>query len=245
MSDENTTPADLAQQAADKAQQAQQDTEQGNYTQAGERLDEAQAKANEADEATDLDALRKQLARYEAENRKLKDENGDRRVKAKQAQEEADARLKKVLQALGVEPSDNDPEEQIKQAKQAAQEREAERDKLQAELDRMREDNTLRKLAKENGADPDLLVPYLRGSGDLPTWGSDEWDSKAAELVNNTLKIFPQFKAGGTAPRTSGTPAPTNNSDGQILTADDLNRLYAQGKFEEINKAVKEGRISR
>lgn len=245
MSDENTTPADLAQQAADKAQQAQQDTEQGNYTQAGERLDEAQAKANEADEATDLDALRKQLARYEAENRKLKDENGDRRVKAKQAQEEADARLKKVLQALGVEPSDNDPEEQIKQAKQAAQEREAERDKLQAELDRMREDNTLRKLAKEKGADPDLLVPYLRGSGDLPTWGSDEWDSKAAELVNNTLKIFPQFKAGGTAPRTSGTPAPTNNSDGQILTADDLNRLYAQGKFEEINKAVKEGRISR
>ena len=245
MSDENTTPAHLPQKAAEKAQQAQQDTEQGNYTQAGERLDEAQAKANEADEATDLDALRKQLARYEAENRKLKDENGDRRVKAKQAQEEADARLKKVLQALGVEPSDNDPEEQIKQAKQAAQEREAERDKLQAELDRMREDNTLRKLAKENGADPDLLVPYLRGSGDLPTWGSDEWDSKAAELVNNTLKIFPQFKAGGTAPRTSGTPAPTNNSDGQILTADDLNRLYAQGKFEEINKAVKEGRISR
>lgn len=245
MSDENTTPADLAQQAADKAQQAQQDTEQGNYTQAGEHLDEAQAKANEADEATDLDALRKQLARYEAENRKLKDENGDRRVKAKQAQEEADARLKKVLQALGVEPSDNDPEEQIKQAKQAAQEREAERDKLQAELDRMREDNTLRKLAKENGADPDLLVPYLRGSGDLPTWGSDEWDSKAAELVTNTLKIFPQFKAGGTAPRTSGTPAPTNNNDGQILTADDLDRLYTQGKFEEINKAVKEGRISR
>ncbi len=29
MSDENTTPADLAQQAADKAQQAQHDTEQG------------------------------------------------------------------------------------------------------------------------------------------------------------------------------------------------------------------------
>lgn len=245
MSDENTTPADLAQQAADKAQQAQEDTNQGDYTQAGEHLDEAQAKANEADEAVDLDALRKQLARYEAENRKLKDENGDRRVKAKEAKEEADARLKKVLQALGVEPSDDDPEEQIKQAKQAAQEREAERDKLQAELDRMREDNTLRKLAKENGADPDLLVPYLRGSGDLPQWGTDEWDSKAGELVKNTLNSFPQFKAGGTAPRTSGTPAPTNNSDGQILTADDLDRLYTQGKFEEINKAVKEGRISR
>ena len=242
MSDE-TTPADLAEQAADKAQQAQHDTEQGNYTQAGEALDEAQAKADQANH--DSDELLKRIARLEADNRKLKDENGDRRVKAKEAKEEADARLKKVLQALGVESSDDDPEEQIKRAKQAAQEREAERDTLQAELDQMREDNMLRKLAKENGADPDLLVPFLRGSGNLPQWGSDEWDSKAGELVTNTLNSFPQFKAGGVAPRTSGTPAPTNNDDGRILTADDLDRLYAQGKFEEINKAVKEGRISR
>lgn len=242
MSDENTTPADLAQQAADKAQQAQEATEQGNYAQAGEALDEAQAKADQAN--SDSDELLKRIARLEADNRKLKDENGDRRVKAKEAKEEADARLKKVLQALGVEPSDDDPEEQIKQARQAAQEREQERDKLQAELDRMREDTTLRKLAKEHGADPDLLVPFLRGSGDLPQWGSDEWGSKAGELVTNTLNTFPQFKAGGTAPHTSGNPAPTNNNeDGQILTADDLNRLYAQGKFEVINKAVKEGRV--
>ncbi|OFT81259.1 hypothetical protein [Corynebacterium sp. HMSC29G08] len=107
MSDENTTPADLAQQAADKAQQAQHDTEQGNYTQAGEHLGEAQA--NEADEAVDLDALRKQLARYEAENRKLKDENGDRRVKAKQAEEQAATLKRKLAQVLGFEPSDEDP----------------------------------------------------------------------------------------------------------------------------------------
>ena len=239
MSDE-TTPADLAQQATDKAQQAEQDTEQGNYAQAGEHLDEAQEKADQANR--DSDELLKRIARLEADNRKLKDENGDRRVKAKQAEQQADT-LKKLAQVLGFEPSDDDPEEQIKQAKQAAQEREQERDTLQAELDQMREDNTLRKLAKENGADPDLLVPFLRGSGSLPKWGSDEWDSKAGELVTNTLNSFPQFKAGGTAPRTSGTPAPTNNDDGQILTADDLNRLYAQGKFDVINKAVKEGRV--
>lgn len=240
MSDENTTPADLAQQAADKAQQAQEATEQGNYTQAGEALDEAQEKTDQANR--DSDELLKRIARLEADNRKLKDENGDRRVKAKQAEEQA-ATLKKLAQVLGFEPSDDDPEEQIKQAKATAQEREQERDKLQAELDRMREDTTLRKLAKEHGADPDLLVPFLRGSGDLPQWGSDEWGSKAGELVTNTLNTFPQFKAGGTAPHTSGNPAPTNNNDGQILTADDLNRLYAQGKFEVINKAVKEGRV--
>ena len=137
----------------------------------------------------------------------MKDENGDRRVKAKQAEKQA-ATLKKLAQVLGFEPSDKDTEEQIKQAKAAAQEREAERDKFQAELDRIREDNTLRKLAKENGAAPDKLVPYLRGVGDLPQWGSDEWDSKAGKLVTATLNSFPQFKAGGVAPRTSGTPAP-------------------------------------
>ena len=238
MSDENTTPADLAQQAADKAQQAQEDTNQGDYTQAGERLDEAQAKANEADEAVDLDALRKQLARYEAENRKLKDENGDRRVKAKEAKEEADARLKKVLQALGVEPSDDDPEEQIKQARQAAQEREAERDQLQAELNRMREDNTLRKLAKDNGADPDMLVPYLRGSGNLPTWGSDEWDSKAAELVTNTLSAFPQMRTTQVSHTSGNTPSPTRN-DNHRITAEELENMTS----EEIYEAAKQGKI--
>lgn len=237
MLDENTTPADLAQQAADKAQQAQQDTEQGNYTQAGERLDEAQEKANQADEATDLDALRKQLARIEAENRKLKDENGDRRVKAKQAEEQA-ATLKKLAQVLGFEPSDEDPEEQVKQAKAAAQEREQERDQLQAELDRMREDNTLRKIAKENGADPDLLVPYLRGSGDLPKWGSDEWDSKAGELVTNTLNTFPQMR-NSTVSRTSGnTPSPTRNDD-HLITAEELKTMSA----EDIYAATKQGKL--
>lgn len=237
MSDENTTPADLAQQAADKAQQAQQDTNQGDHTQAGEALDEAQAQANEADEAVDLDTLHKQLARYEAENRKLKDENGDRRVKAKQAEEQA-ATLKKLAQVLGFEPSDDDPEEQIKQAKQAAQEREAERDKLQAELDRMREDNTLRKLAKENGADPDMLVPYLRGAGTLPTWGSDEWDSKAGELVTNTLTAFPQMRATQVSHTSGNTPNPTRNDDHRI-TSEELETMTS----EEIYEAAKQGKI--
>ena len=231
MADETTTPADLAAQVTGKEQHHTPNTE-----------GEHEAPAN--DEVVDVDALRAELNRYKMENRKLKDENGERRVKAKQAEEQA-ATLKKLSQVLGFEPSDSDPEEQLKQAQQVAQEREQERDQLQAELDRMRADSALHRLVKQQGGDPDLLVPYLRGSGNLPKWGSDEWDSKAGELVTNTLNSFPQFKAGGVAPRTSGTPAPTNNDDGRILTADDLDRLYAQGKFEEINKAVEEGRISR
>lgn len=239
MADETPTPADLAQAAADKAQQAQHDTEQGDYAQAGENLQQAEHDLQQArDNAPSMEELQKQLARYEAENRKLKDENGDRRVKAKQAEEQA-ATLKKLAQVLGFEPSDDDPEEQIKQAKQAAQEREAERDKLQAELNRMREDTTLRKLAKDNGADPDMLVPYLRGSGNLPGWGSDEWDSKAGELVTDTLNQFPQMRAGN-APRTSGnTPSPTRN-DATRVTREDLKELAAKGDWETINKLMQQ-----
>lgn len=238
MADETPTPADLAQAAADKAQQAQHDTEQGNYAQAGENLQQAENDLQQARDTTpSMEELQKQLARYEAENRKLKDENGDRRVKAKQAEEQA-ATLKKLAQVLGFEPSDDDPEEQIKQAKQAAQEREAERDKLQAELNRMREDTTLRKLAKDNGADPDMLVPYLRGSGNLPEWGSDDWGGKAAQLVTDTLNSFPQLRAGN-APRTSGnTPSPTRNDD-HLITAEELKNMSA----EDIYAATKQGKL--
>lgn len=235
----DTTPADLAQQAADKAQEAQQAADNGDYTQAGEALDQAQAKADEYDKATDNDELLKRIARLDAENRKLKDENGDRRVKAKEAKEEADARLKKVLQALGVEPSDDDPEEQIKQAKQAAAERERERDELQNQLNQLREGEQLRHLAKQAGADPDLLVPYLRGSGQLPAWGDDEWEGKATRIVTDTLNTFPQFKPGGTAPRTSGnTTGPTRNDD-HLITADELKSMTA----EEIYAANKAGKL--
>lgn len=228
----------MADEQTHNTQEQPEPQEQETTTQV-ETTPEGNEAKSEVD--TTADELRKQLARMEQENRKLKDENGARRVKAKEAEQQAET-LRKVAQALGLEPTDDDPEQQIKRAQETAKEREAERDRLQAELDQLRADGELRKLAKENGADPDLLVPYLRGTGQLPEWGNDEWGGKAAELVKTTLNSFPQFKAGG-APRTSGTPAPTNNDDGKPLSADDLNRLYKQGKYAEINKAVREGRV--
>lgn len=76
MADETTTPANLAAQVTDKEQHHTPNTE-----------GEHEAPAN--DEVVDVDALRAELNRYKTENRKLKDENGERRVKAKQAEEQA------------------------------------------------------------------------------------------------------------------------------------------------------------
>ena len=83
-----------------------------------------------------------------------------------------------------------------------------------------------------------MLVPYLRGAGDLPQWGTDEWDSKAAELVANTLNTFPQMR-NSTVPRTSGnTPNPTRN-DNHRITAEELETMSS----EEIYEAAKQGKI--
>lgn len=247
---ENPTPADLAQQAADKAEEAQHHADNGDYTQAGEALDAAQAKADEYDKATDLDTVQKRLAEAQRdlekarnENRKLKDENGERRVKAKQAEEQQAAQLKKVLQVLGIEPEEDDPEQQIKAAQKVAEERARERDELQAELDRMRATDRLRTLTAKHGGDADKLVPYLRGTGELPQWGDDEWDSKVGQLITDTLTRYPEFGR-STHARTSGNqPNPTRNNDGPTLSVEDITRMTEAGEYEEVNKAVREGRV--
>lgn len=227
MSDENVTPADLAEQAATKEQQPAHEPETEQHTEQPETTTNS----------GEVDELRKQLARYEAENRKLKNENGDRRVKAKEAEQQAET-IRKIAQALGFEPSDEDPEAQIKQAKHMAEQSAQERDKLQAELNRMREDAALRRLAEEHGAEPKLLAAFLRDSGDLPQWGDDAWDSKAAELVASTLKAFPQIRAGG-VPRTSGNaPSPTQNNE-HVITAEEL----AEMTSDQIYQAASQGKL--
>lgn len=218
--------------ADEQTHDTQEQSETPEQSQQAETTTEENTEQPEVD--TGVEELRKQLARMEAENRKLKDENGARRVKAKEAEQQAET-LRKVAQALGLEPTDDDPEQQIKRAQETAKERETERDRLQAELDQLREETALRKLAKENGADPDLLVPYLRGTGQLPKWGNDEWSGKADELVTSILTTFPQMKRGST-PHTSGnTNGPTRNNPKEI-TRDDIKELAAKGDWAAINR---------
>lgn len=189
----------------------------------------------EVDDATA--ELRKQLDKLNAENRKLKDENGARRVKAKEAEQQAET-LRKVAQALGLEPSDDDPEQQIRRAQETAKEREAERDKLQAQLDQFRETDTLRNLASKAGADVDVLVPYLRGSGQLPQWGQDDYEATAQDVIKTVLERHPGMKA-GKAPASSGnTNGPTQNDD-HVITAEELKSMSS----DEIYAAQKAGKL--
>lgn len=190
------------------------------------------------------DKLRAQIARLEADNRKLKDENAGRRVTAKTV-EEQNAKLRDVARVLGLANDEEDPEELLKAAKQEAAENAKERDALQAKLDRLEEGEQLRNVVERAGGDPRFLVPYLRGVG-LPEWGSDEWESKVTELVKHTMERFQDARA-TRAPRSSGNaPTPSgSNEEKPILGPEELQRLYAAGDYDTITQAAQEGRISR
>ena len=129
---------DRLRDAAASAEAAQRHTDEGNYTQAGEALNKAQEQAQKADDADNPDKLREYIAKLEADNRKLKDENGDRRVKAKEVQEQSAEFKKKVAQLFGFE-SDDDPETMLKKARQEAADNAQRSAELQAELDRLRD----------------------------------------------------------------------------------------------------------
>ncbi|MDY5785869.1 hypothetical protein, partial [Corynebacterium sp.] len=88
---------------------------QANAAEAQDNLAEAQAQLDDArtaepespDTTADYEALKQRLEKLDVENRKLKDENGARRVTAKEAQEQNE-KLRKVAQLLGLEPDDSD-----------------------------------------------------------------------------------------------------------------------------------------
>lgn len=138
-----------------------------------------------------VEGLQAQLEKMQAENRKLKNENRERRVTEKQAQEQNE-KLRKVAQLLGFAAEDDDPEVLVKAAQTEAEQRAKERDELQAKLNRLEENDHLRTLAKKAGANPDVVVPYLRGVGQLPEWGADEYDTTAVKLIADTLTSAPR-----------------------------------------------------
>lgn len=223
-----------AEQEANTATQAAQ----ANIGQAQQALNQAR-QDNDADKT---ESLLREVERLRADNRKLKDESAERRVTAKETQEQNE-KLRKVAQALGLETEDEDPEALLKAAREQADEKQREADKLRAELNRMLEQDELRRIARENGADPEVIVPFLVGTGSLPQWGDDDYTDKAVQLVQGTMERHPAF-SGTKVPRSSGqAPTPTKRNTDEKLTRDDIERLVARGDYAAVNKAVAEGRV--
>lgn len=236
MADQNEN-TNAEQEAVQDAQAAAGEA-QDKLSQAEDNLEEA--KRDNRDD--DLAKYKRELDRLRSDNRKLKDEAAERRVTAKQAQEQNE-QLRKVAQALGLETQDEDPEALLKTAREQAEENKREADKLRAELDRMRETDELRRIAREQGADPELVVPFLVGSGQLPKWGEDDYSDQTTELVKATLERHPAF-SGHKVPHSSGqAPTPVKRDGEAKLTQEDIQRLVAQGDYKAVNDAVASGRL--
>lgn len=236
----------MADQTQDQNAEQTAEREAQNATNAAEsNLAKAQQELNQARQDNDADkteSLLREIDRLRADNRKLKDESAERRVTAKETQEQNE-KLRKVAQALGLETEDEDPEALLKAAREQADEKQREADKLRAELNRMREQDELRRIARENGADPEVIVPYLVGTGSLPQWGDDDYTDKAVQLVQNTMERHPAF-SGSKVSRSSGqAPTPTKYNNDEKLSRDDIDRLVAQGDYAAVNRAVEEGRV--
>src|SRR5699024_9325072 len=168
MTDQNDMTA--SEQAS---QGAEQTTEQVESTQADGVNDtggEMQPESSDAGTSDDVNAEDYRAKWEEAQKhiKKLNEESAKHRNAAKTAKE-AQAELKQqVLQAFGDEQA-----ESTEDALKAAQEQAAQ---AHAELQRYKENDKLNALVKKANGNPDIVIPFLRGSGSLPDFGADDYD---------------------------------------------------------------------
>lgn len=215
----NTPP-----QGDQQPQQQETNTEQVDQSQEG---------------TTEQDDPRIKRANAEAANYRTKLREQEKIVA--DLQSKYDAMLQGLGKLSGHVPEEGeqvDPDEAIAAATKRAEQAEAKARALEVTSD-------LRDKASEAGLNSRLLVPLLKGEGKLDNLDpeADDYTSQVEAVIAEAQETYPELKA-QVAPRSSGqAPTPTDNSDNK-LSPDDLARLYAEGKWDEINKAVSEGRIA-
>lgn len=180
---------------------------------------------------------------------KLRKEAAANRTRAKEheeavaaAQAEKDELIREFGKRLGF-IKDEDTEQADAQA--LMEQLTAERDAKAKELADLRSELALKDAATAVNADTDLLIPYLRGTGALADLdpAADDYNAQVADVVKQAVESNPKL-ATQAVPRSSSVDSTNPNPAGRKLTQDDLARLYAEGKYEEINKAAASGLIS-
>lgn len=152
-----------------------------------------------------------------------------------------ESKLNDLLGGLGKltgTSKETSPEDALKQAQ-------AEREEAQAKLREMEQEILLGRAGKEAGADMDLLLPFLRGTGALkeldPT--AADYADQVSALVKATVDSNPKLKTTVVPSSSGNTQTPTSNSGLKDLNQEDLQRMFDNGQHAEINKAFSEGRF--
>ena len=221
--------------ASEQASQgAEQTTEQVENTQvegANDTGSEMQPESSNAESTNDANAEDYRAKWEEAQKhiKKLNEESAKHRNAAKTAKEAQDELKQQVLQAFGDEQAES-PEDALK----AAQEQAAQ---AHAELQRYKENDKLNALVKKANGNPDIVIPFLRGSGNLPDFGADDYDSQVEQIIADTLENQPGLRA-QVAPKSSGQPSTPTGGEARLTRAD-LRSMSA----EEILAARRAGKL--
>ena len=221
--------------ASEQASQgAEQTTEQVESTQvegANDTGSEMQPESSNAESTDDANAEDYRAKWEEAQKhiKKLNEESAKHRNAAKTAKEAQDELKQQVLQAFGDEQAES-PEDALK----AAQEQAAQ---AHAELQRYKENDKLNALVKKANGNPDIVIPFLRGSGNLPDFGADDYDSQVEQIIADTLENQPGLRA-QVAPKSSGQPSTPTGGEAR-LNREDLRKMSA----EEILAARRAGKL--
>ena len=219
--------------ASEQASQgAEQTTEQVESTQvegANDTGSEMQPESSSGESTDDAEDYRAKWEEAQKHIKKLNEESAKHRNAAKTAKEAQNELKQQVLQAFGDEQAES-PEDALK----AAQEQAAQ---AHAELQRYKENDKLNALVKKANGNPDIVIPFLRGSGNLPDFGADDYDSQVEQIIADTLENQPGLRA-QVAPKSSGQPSTPTGGEARLTRAD-LRSMSA----EEILAARRAGKL--
>ncbi|WP_202616775.1 hypothetical protein [Corynebacterium neomassiliense] len=214
------TPADLAAHAA---QETAPDTGQEPQT------------TDTTDQLPDW--AREKLAKANAEAAKY-------RTRAKDTEQAKAAEFEAFKQELGkklglIEDDQPAPDDLIAAAEKRANEA------AQQLADYQRRD-AIRTAAAGKVADTGLLDALLNQDAEFTALdpNADDYPAQVAAAINRHLEEHPALRAQA-APQASGVDTSTTNTGSdRKLTRDDLQRMYAEGRYDEINAAFEANKFN-
>lgn len=185
---------------------------------------------------------------------KLRAENAKYRTKAKEVEDqfsstkaEKDDLIQQIGKALGlVEDQTDDPAKLLEAATKREQELAQERDQTAQQLREYKQRDAIREASDTaKVTDPKLLEAVLRSDNAFNQLdiNADDYGTQVAARIAQAIEAHPALAQ--VAPSASGVDTSTTNTGAsKKLSQEDLTRLAAQGKWDEINEAAAAGRIA-
>lgn len=175
---------------------------------------------------------------------KLRKEAAEYRTKAKAEAEKVEAEKQDLIQQLGKAlgfVKDEEPVDQAALIEQAT----VERDRYRNELTKLRTENAITKAATAAGADTDLLLPFLKGTGALDALDTtaDDYASQVEQLVADTINANPKLKTNHFAASGVDTTN-TANQRADLYTHADYERMMRNREYDKVNELFAENKFN-